>query len=408
MVKFLNFFLISVLLLVSQQVFACTIFYVVDDNGHVLVGRNFDDAGSGGRIWFVPANDENNGIAILERMGVDMPYEGINDKGLFIGIAAVPDTRTPFSIFKPIRKSLEMVRIVLERAQTVDEALEVFSDYSIAFGTFLGFPVVHYMIVDKDGNAAIVEYVDNEIVIIKDPVKSQIMTNHFISHPKLGVKSEALFERFYIVKENIGNIRTIKDVQNLLRAASQNTTIWSNVYDLSNQEIYVSYKNSQTVVLSLKDELYRGKHGYSLSNLNKADAVLKYRQSDPRMIVRPHFGSGYIEGKSTSHYGIRILFPADDGVKRYGIEITSFDEFFTAGIILEQRLFGWFNMSIGTVGYFNYGEDPDNVVGLTSNLGWEPDNHIPFKPFVTYRSDVIFVDPVKVINSISIGFNFEF
>ena len=85
------------------------------------------------------------------------------------------------------------------------------------------------------------------------------------------------------------------------------------------------------------------------------------------------------------------------------------EEVFAIGIVLEQRLFEWFNMSIGTVGYFNYGVDRSNVIGLTSNLGWEPNNHnIPFKPFVTYRSDTIFADNIETINSISIGFNIEF
>lgn len=65
-------------------------------------------------------------------------------------------------------------------------------------------------------------------------------------------------------------------------------------------------------------------------------------------------------------------------------------------------------MTIGTVGYFNYGNGQDNLIGLVSNLGWEPDNHIPFRPFVTYRTDVIFGRPIKLVRAISIGFNFEF
>ncbi|MCL0047233.1 hypothetical protein M1M98_03105 [Thermodesulfovibrionales bacterium] len=88
--------------------------------------------------------------------------------------------------------------------------------------------------------------------------------------------------------------------------------------------------------------------------------------------------------------------------------VTKLEEVFAIGIVLEQRLFEWFNMSIGTVGYFNYGVDHSNVIGLTSNLGWEPNNHIPFKPIVTYRSDTIFADNIETINSISIGFNIEF
>jgi len=191
---------------------------------------------------------------------------------------------------------------------------------------------------------------------------------------------------------------------------SQEITVWSNVYELNNQQIYVRYKDSQMVMFDLKDELYKRKHGYSLDNVHDKE-ILRYPQSKTDIIFRPHFGYGYIEGESIYHYGGRILLPADS-IRKYGLEITKFgskdDHFSSIGIVLEQRLFDWFNMSIGTIGYFDYGVDSDNVIGLTTNLGWEPDNHIPFKPFVTYRNDVIFNNHTDVIHSISVGFAFEF
>ncbi len=404
--KILTYILTSIFLLLPYQVSGCTIFHIVDKNGNILVGRNFDLEREGGRIWFIPSNGKYNGMAIIEQLGPDMPYEGINDKGLFVGISAVPKTRTPFSFIKPIRKSLEMVKLILARAQTVDEAIGLFSKYSIAFGVFLGNPVVHYMIVDKEGNSAIVECVDNKIVVIKDTVNSRIMTNHFISKPEIGSDNKTSFERYNTVKSNIGKIHTVEDVQDLLKQVCQNTTLWSNIYDLNSQLIYVSYKNSPTVIFNLKDELYKGKHGYVLNYLPDKKS-LKYIENKVRVILRPHFGYGYMGRERISFYGIRFLLPAG-GSKRYGVEFTKSNEFFMAGIVLEQRLFEWFNMSIGTVGYFKYKGAQDNVIGLVSNLGWEPDNHIFFKPFIVYRSDMVFEKSVKSISSILVGFNFEF
>ncbi len=139
---------------------------------------------------------------------------------------------------------------------------------------------------------------------------------------------------------------------------------------------------------------------------------LKYPQPKTDVVFRPHFGYGVtMEGKSISHYGVRILLPSGDN-KKYGLEITSFDSkddnFISAGIVLEQRLLEWFNMSIGTIGYFDYGNNSTNTAGLVSNLGWEPNNHRPFKPFVTYRNDVIFSKPIDVTHLLSIGFTFAF
>ena len=57
----------------------------------------------------------------------------------------------------------------------------------------------------------------------------------------------------------------------------------------------------------------------------------------------------------------------------------------------------------------HYGADDQNVIGLVSNLGWEPDNTVPFRPYVTYRNDTIFAKKgIKSINSVSVGLKFKF
>lgn len=392
--------------------FACTVLHTIDKNGNVLVGRNFDWNSKSGKVWFIPGNEENNSIAIFEQMGTNMPYEGINDKGLFIAIAAVPDADTPFSLFKPIRKSLEMVKIILEQTGTVDNALKIFPKYTVVFGAFLGNPLVHYKILDANGGSAIIEYIDNEIRIIRDVNSCRVMTNHYNSNHNLGAVSKTSFIRHKTANNELLKKpnNSIGDVQRILKAVSQNITVWSNVYDLSTQKIYVTYRDSETIIFDLKNEIYLGRHGYSLKEL-KNKKTLKYTEKKSNILFRPHFGYSVIDGKSVFHYGGRILLPAGN-VRKYGLEITKFDnddrQFTSVGFVLEQRLFDWFNISIGTVGYFDYGADSENVIGLTTNLGWEPDNHIPFKPFITYRNDVIFNEYTDVVHSISVGFGLGF
>ncbi len=72
-----NRFLMTLLLLLIfySFVFGCTVFNVLID-GHVLVGRNFDDEYSEGRLWFIPT--DRGGMVIVERLGLNMPYEGVN------------------------------------------------------------------------------------------------------------------------------------------------------------------------------------------------------------------------------------------------------------------------------------------------------------------------------------------
>ena len=159
-------------------------------------------------------------------------------------------------------------------------------------------------------------------------------------------------------------------MQNLLATVSQKITLWSNVYDLNKQIFYVTYRDSKTVMFDLKNELYRGKHGYNLANLNE---TLEYPATKTDVIVRPHFGYGMLDDESVYHYGGRILLPVTDN-RSYGLELTKFvgdnDESFSSiGIVLEKRLFNWFNMSIGTIGYFDYGVNSDNVIDDESWLG---------------------------------------
>jgi len=136
------------------------------------------------------------------------------------------------------------------------------------------------------------------------------------------------------------------------------------------------------------------------------------------LVIRPQVGYGYLESSGSqntgelNHVGMRILLNTG-GNKRYGLEATEFNlknggGFYSLGIVLEQRLWDWFNMSIGTVGYFDYLGEVGNPVGLMTNLGWEPVRCSALKPFITYRNDLIFVENVDVAHSFSAGLNFEF
>lgn len=136
------------------------------------------------------------------------------------------------------------------------------------------------------------------------------------------------------------------------------------------------------------------------------------------VLVRPHIGYGYIDSTelqntgNLSHAGMRLLLTAG-GNKRYGLEATRFTSsngngFYSLGIVLEQRLWRWFNMSIGTVGYFDYAASLGNPVGLMTNLGWEPNTDSALKPFITYRNDLIFSENTGVAHSLSAGLSFEF
>ncbi len=85
--------IVSVLIICASQASACTIFHVIDENGRVLVGRNFDWHNKGGTIWFIPSNGSQNGICILEQYNRDMPFEGINEQRSFYRCGCCTDIK---------------------------------------------------------------------------------------------------------------------------------------------------------------------------------------------------------------------------------------------------------------------------------------------------------------------------
>jgi hypothetical protein len=120
---------------------------------------------------------------------------------------------------------------------------------------------------------------------------------------------------------------------------------------------------------------------------------------------------GVLEGKSYQHIGTRLLLGANDKQK-YGLELsrlnTAQGDYLAVGIVLEQRKFGWFNMSIGSIGYFWQGGGVQNVPGLISNLGWEPVTTDTIKPFVTLRNDVMFGNKTKAGYALSAGLSLTY
>ena len=116
---------------------------------------------------------------------------------------------------------------------------------------------------------------------------------------------------------------------------------------------------------------------------------------------RPHvsvgFASQYCGGGKGLTYsaGGRILMAAGT-FRRSGIDVTyrriefdSPEEYLRIGIVLEQVLWKYFHMTIGTVGFVHLGESGDNPFGICSGLGYE--RHFDRLSFaVAYESELIF------------------
>lgn len=133
----------------------------------------------------------------------------------------------------------------------------------------------------------------------------------------------------------------------------------------------------------------------------------------------PFSGIGYTSSDNPwgdgigTHVGVRYLLSAN-AKQSYGVEVSYLDLYalddggpdvrYTAiGIVIEQTLWDWFLMSVGTVGYIGIGDNDDNPFGVRTNLGWVSNNASKVNPFIVYRTDLIFDDPSVSMNSLSAG-----
>jgi len=118
------------------------------------------------------------------------------------------------------------------------------------------------------------------------------------------------------------------------------------------------------------------------------------------VLIRPNGSIGYckaddIKGLSYT-YGLKILLMSND-FQRYGIKVDHLNilanekhSYLSTGLFIEQVVFKYFNMGIGTVGYINTVQWGENPFGVYSHLGFEYNFSKLFSMVAAYQSEFIF------------------
>ncbi|MDE5597465.1 MAG: linear amide C-N hydrolase, partial [Lachnospiraceae bacterium] len=136
---------------------------------------------------------------------------------------------------KPDITTTTAVRLMLDQAATVEEALELLGQYDLHASMNY---MVHFAIADSSGNSAAVEYIDNEMVVIETPV----LTNFYLAEgEKQGIGTQQSHTRFEILTELLTEKQTMTQVQvrDALDSVSKDnfgefeSTEWSIIFDQS-------------------------------------------------------------------------------------------------------------------------------------------------------------------------------
>ena len=184
-----------------------------------------------------------------------LPFDGMNERGLVVGMAAVPDGNTLPDPGKETIDSLQVIRKVLDLAGTVDEAVTVLQQYNIEWGSG---PPLHYLIADRSGQSALVEFYRSKIQVIPTDKPWHLATNFLVSAVGDSTTGHCLrYDKIYQrLSTTAGRIDAAEAMQ-LLRDVSQANTQWSVVYSLSTGDVNVSmgreYRHMHTFHLDLSD-----------------------------------------------------------------------------------------------------------------------------------------------------------
>lgn len=246
----------------------CTTFNAVTPDGEYIFGRNFDMDYSPGMMVHTKPNNGYESISmvnlaflgykddnmpdkfankILALAAPYVPLDGINEKGLAIGVLLLPDTPTRQETKKVDINSTTAIRMLLDKAGTVDEAVAMLKQYDMHDSAGSCF---HYQITDAMGNSAIVEYVNNQMHVLKPETAYQACTNFYQTPGEKYNVGEGQ-DRYNIVmtglKEKNGVI-TVSDGMNLLKAARMIDTLDKKTGILYNTQWSAIYNNNKKCV----------------------------------------------------------------------------------------------------------------------------------------------------------------
>lgn len=268
----------------SSSGFACSTFNAVTSEGDYLFGRNFDYMDAAGMLVRTTPSDGYASIGMLnleligysgftpdstltKMLSVLAPYaivDGINEKGLSIGVLEIEKDPTVQISAKTNINTTSMIRIVLDKAATVEEAVNLFSQYDM-IDLLTGGCTYHYQITDAYGNSAIIEYVDNEMKVIYpeqregDAVAYQCATN-FILTPNVDDPDGMGQDRYEIMANALAatnGVLSENDAMNLLSQVSIQdedlhgyicSTLWSSLYNNSDVTLSLCMHNNYNTV----------------------------------------------------------------------------------------------------------------------------------------------------------------
>lgn len=265
----------KVLANIKKLKYGCSAFVCQAQTGDILYGRNFDFTSDGPTPVVIANTHPQDGYKSISIISMSLlkypkgslsdgktdlsilaatPYllmDGMNEKGLAISVLYLDPSDTINKIWyggteQYDRKKHDIMtssamRLVLDRAASVDEALNLLNQYNMFANGKKNNCSYHFLLGDKTGKSVVLEYIPINGKWMMAPVNTNFVTNFYVHSNLFGVGHGQ--DRFAKLEEKLkktNNVLSEKESMNLLQTVSQkpstektSNTQWSVVYNLS-------------------------------------------------------------------------------------------------------------------------------------------------------------------------------
>ncbi len=244
-----------------QVNWGCSLFAALGDESDRLYGRNFDWQFSPALLLFTDPPDGYASVSMVDIEYLDfggkrsqnltglpladrralldapsLPFDGMNEKGLVVGMAAIPEQDMPYDPQKKTLDELEVIREILDHAGTVDEAIAILGNYNIDMGSV----PIHYLVASTAGESALVEFYQGKMIVFRNETPWQVTTNFLVASTNGDTQGQCWrYDRVDERLKQLGGQISSKDALHLLEDVSQENTQWSIVYHMTSGDMEV-------------------------------------------------------------------------------------------------------------------------------------------------------------------------
>lgn len=241
----------------------CSTFAASLEDGTAVFGRNFDMYDSPALFVRTKPKDGYASISMVnlayigysaEYLPTDMassiltlaapytPLDGVNEKGLAVGVLLIDTEPTHQQTQKVDITTTAAIRLLLDRAATVEEAVALLDQYDMHASANSCY---HFHIADAQGGSVVVEYIGDEMKVLE----SRLATNFLLTpgdwdfgggHDRYSTIETALAESSGVFDDSKEAMAVLSACSQPAQEGKRSSTQWSCVYNLTKPSVEIA------------------------------------------------------------------------------------------------------------------------------------------------------------------------